>query len=126
MTLDDADDLLSQWGRWASNELKKLDASKSKWQMDYRPAFDPENDADECHAAPDELQMLDVDTALGMVKIEQPRYFFMLRGRYLHGESYAFYQLDAAKRAFITEYASPLEEKTVLDMLTVDKRTATI
>lgn len=113
MTLDDADDLLIKWAVWCQNELAKLEASKSRWQMDYRPDWNEESA--ESHIEPgDDLQMLDVDTALAMVKMNQPRYHMILVGRYRHGVSYPYMQLDAAKRAFITEFISPLDSDTIV------------
>ncbi len=125
MTLDDADYLLMQWAVWASNELRRLDCSIAKWQSDYRPSYDPDILSEGREVEPgDDLVMLDVDTALAMVKMSQPQHHRIIVSRYRHGESFSFMQLDAAKRAFITEFASPLDKNTCMDGLTVCKRTA--
>ncbi len=117
MTLDDADELLGQWAVWSKNELAKLGAAKSSWQMDYRTDWSEESA--QSHIIPgDDLTMLDVDTALAMLRVtDQPR-FFMLRNRYRYGTAYTAFELDTAKRAFILEYQSPLnganDETTIL------------
>jgi hypothetical protein len=108
MTLDEADVLLAQWADWAANELSKLGHSTSKWHDEYRPGFLEENTSNDLPAG-DEQVMIDVDTALALVKVFNPFHFQVIRGRYMYRESYNRYQLDSAKRAFITEYASPLD-----------------
>lgn len=114
MTLDQADHLLGQWAVWGGNALKRLGASQSSWQKDYRPPYDPDNPSYECEAAPNELEMLDVDTALGMVKATNHRHFFIIRSRYCHGEHFTHLQLDAAKRSFIAFFQSPIDTSSNL------------
>lgn len=53
--------------------------------------------------------MLDVDTALAMVKRFHVKQFHILRGRYLRGLSYSFRQLNEAKHIFGNYYRSPLD-----------------
>jgi hypothetical protein len=108
MTLDDADMLLAQWAEWSSNELRKLGPSVAKWQLDYRSGFTEEAPVSEIPAG-DDIIMLDVDTALALLKAANPYHFQVLRGRYVMRQNYTHIQLDAAKRAFIVEYQSPLD-----------------
>jgi len=108
MTLDDADILLAQWAEWSSNELKKLGHSVSKWQLDYRSGFADEAPVSEIPAG-DEIIMLDVDTALAVLKALNPVHYWVLHGRYVSRRNYTYLQLDAAKRAFVAEYQSPID-----------------
>lgn len=108
MTLDDADILLAQWAEWSSNELKKLGHSISKWQLDYRSGFAEEAPVSEIPAG-DDIVMLDVDTALAVLKAFNPVHYWVLHGRYVSRRNYTHLQLDAAKRAFVAEYQSPID-----------------
>jgi hypothetical protein len=108
MTLEEADVLLAQWADWAANELAKLEHSASKWHDEYRPGFLEESTSNDLPAG-DEQVMVDVDSALAMVKVFNLYHFQVIRGRYMFHESYNRYQLDSAKRAFIAEYVSPLD-----------------
>jgi len=108
MTLSDADNLLAQWAEWSANELRKLEYSAAKWQMDYRSGFADE--APESEIPPgDDIVMIDVDSALGILKAVSPHHFQVLQGRYIRHLSYSYRQLDAAKLAFIREYQSPID-----------------
>ena len=118
MTLDDVDALLSQWAAWSANELKSLNASRSKWQSDYRSSYDPEHSANQCEAAPDELQMLDVDMALSLVKIYHRPQFQILKGRYVYGHAYSIPQLDDAKHIFRNFYLSPFDSRSDIGLNT--------
>ena len=109
MTLDEADILLAQWADWSANELSKLGHSKSKWQMDYCPGFVEEASANELPPAED-IVMLDVDTALALLRAANPYHFQVIRGRYVMRQNFTRIQLDSAMRAFIFEYQSPLDE----------------
>jgi hypothetical protein len=108
MTLDDADYLLAQWAQWAASPLRRLDYSASRWQQHYRSGFADEAPVAEIEAG-DDIVMLDVDSALAVLKLLTPEHFHVLRGRYLLHHNYTFIQLDAAKRAFIVEYQSPID-----------------
>jgi hypothetical protein len=108
MTLDDADILLAQWAEWSSNELRKLGHSTAKWQIDYRSGFAEEAPVSEIPAG-DEMTMLDVDTALAVLKAYNQAHYWVLHGRYVGRRSYTHIQLDSAKRAFIAEYQSPID-----------------
>jgi len=108
MTLSDADVLLAQWAEWSSNELKKLGHSTAKWQLDYRSGFADEAPVSEIPAG-DDIIMLDVDTALAVLKATNPVHYWVLHGRYVGRRNYTYLQLDSAKRAFIAEYQSPID-----------------
>jgi hypothetical protein len=108
MTLDDADILLAQWAQWAENELRKLGHSASRWQMDYRSGFVDEAPESEIPAG-DDKTMLDIDIALAALKTGSPHHFRVLQGRYVRRLNYTYLQLEAAKRAFIAYYQSPID-----------------
>lgn len=108
MTLEEADVLLGQWADWSADELDKLDFAASPINRQYQSGF-VEEDPSNALPAGDEQVMVDVDTALGVVKIFTPYHYHVIRGRYKFGESYNRYQLDSAKRAFIAEFVSPLD-----------------
>jgi hypothetical protein len=106
--------LLMQWAAWSRNELAKLGHSKSSWQMELQATFDQQEAAHSEFEPGADLAMLDVDTALAMVKVDNPVLFHALRNRYRYGEHYPADVLERARRAFIAAYISPLDEDEFL------------
>lgn len=115
LNISDADMLLMQWAAWSRNELAKMGHSKASWQMDLQSTFDQQEAAHSEFEPGSDIVMLDVDTALAMVKAENPALFFALRGRYRFGQHFPADVLDRARRSFMQAYRSPLDEEEFLD-----------
>jgi len=75
MTFQQVDWLVYQWWIWAStddNAIKKLSESRAKWQDQYRPPIDPENQPVRRHDAIDEEVASLVDRVMAELMNEVP------------------------------------------------------
>lgn len=109
MTPESAGYLIRQWSIWSDDlpEMKKLKPSRSKWQVDYRPSFDPDIIPEGREIEPgDDMTMERVDTAMRNLGSSNATHAHTLRVRYVIGYPLTHKQLEVPLRAFAFVYES--------------------
>lgn len=120
MTFEQIDWLVIQWAAWvvkADPTLRKLDASRQKWQTIYRAPFDPENE-DVPHGPVSELNddlASCVDRVMAAMLNTVPNVHYRVWWqRAVHGAAHSDTQLQLAANEFLKNFQKVLSKSEKL------------